>query len=54
MVQVHQVRIFDLFFNRTSECSKSYGVRKLEQMQNFFVDIVSPNSLRFYVNFENV
>ena len=41
------------FFNHTSECSKWYGVGKPEQMRNFLVYIVSPNSLRFYVDFEN-
>ena len=35
------------FFKRMSECSKRYGVGKLEEMRNFLVYIVSPNSLLF-------
>ena len=35
------------FFNHPSECRKWYGVGKPEQMWNFLVYIVSPNSLLF-------
>ena len=46
--------VFSIFFyNHTSEHSKRYGVGKAEQRRNFLVYIVSPNSLRFYVDFEN-
>ena len=41
------------FFNHASECRKWYGVGKPEQMQNFLAYILSANSFRFYVDFEN-
>ena len=41
------------FFNRVPECNKWYGVGKLEEMQNFLLCIVSPNSLLFKFYFEN-
>ena len=46
--------VFSIYFLIIhSECRKWYGVGKPEQMQNFLVYIVSPNSLQFDVDFEN-